>query len=261
MVLLSSRTTSTSVAKLISPKMISVKLLKVVLIVSLFLLIILSVHPGRFAAHYPYINQADVWDALVSKMSKNLSLPPRMVCDYVQILDDNSDVVYQPELDETTLTTEHLKVGGEYVPIDCKPLFSTAIIVPYRDRDRQLKDFLTHMHIFLRKQNIHYRIYVIEQDDTKGFNRAKLLNIGAVIAMKHGFPCLVLHDVDLLPIKSSNIYACTKLPRHMSSSLDKFRYIRTILINITCILMLKYIIFISGLICHMNLCSVVLSLY
>lgn len=77
--------------------------------------------------------------------------------------------------------------------------------------------------MFLRKQQIHYRIYVVEQVDTKPFNKAKLMNIGAVAAIRDGYPCLILHDVDLLPRKPSNLYACTKLPRHMSSSIDKFR--------------------------------------
>lgn len=203
--------------------MISIKLLKVILLISVFLLIVLSIHPGRFAARYPYIDQSDLWNALVPKVSKNLSLPPATECDYFSVLSDDSETVFEPDSDLSPEITKMIKEGGEYMPPDCKPLFSTAIIVPYRDRDRQLKDFLTYMHIYLKKQKIHYRIYVIEQDDLKPFNRAKLLNIGAVIAMKHGFPCIVLHDVDLVPLKNNNLYACTKLPRHMSSSLDKFR--------------------------------------
>lgn len=35
---------------------------------------------------------------------------------------------------------------------------------------------------------------------------------------------MVFHDVDLLPLKLGNIYACTQKPRHMSSSLDQFRF-------------------------------------
>lgn len=81
------------------------------------------------------------------------------------------------------------------------------------------------MHMFLRRQHIHYRIYVVEQVDTRPFNRAKLLNIGAQAAMKAGYPCLILHDVDLLPLKPANLYVCTKRPRHLSSSINKFRYV------------------------------------
>lgn len=44
------------------------------------------------------------------------------------------------------------------------------------------------------------------------------------MAMSMNFTCLILHDVDLIPINSGNIYACSKSPRHMSSSIDVFRY-------------------------------------
>lgn len=79
--------------------------------------------------------------------------------------------------------------------------------------------------MFLRRQRIHYRIYVVEQVDTRPFNRAKLLNIGAQAAIQAGYPCLILHDVDLLPLKPANLYVCTKRPRHLSSSINKFRYV------------------------------------
>lgn len=69
-------------------------------------------------------------------------------------------------------------VTGEFWP-DCVPLFSTAVIVPYRDRPDQLKRFLTYFHNYLRKQQIHYKIFIVEQKDEKAFNRAKLFNVGA----------------------------------------------------------------------------------
>lgn len=93
----------------------------------------------------------------------------------------------------------------------------------YRDRAEQLRGFLVYMHMYFRQQRLHYRIFIVEQVDSRLFNRAKLLNIGAVAAMKAGFPCLILHDVDLLPLNPAHLYACTELPRHMSSSIDKFR--------------------------------------
>lgn len=80
------------------------------------------------------------------------------------------------------------------------------------------------MHHFLQKQNLHYRIFVVDQNDTLPFNRAKMLNYGSKIAMALGMECLILHDVDLLPVNSGNIYACGRKPRHMSSSIDIFRY-------------------------------------
>lgn len=50
-----------------------------------------------------------------------------------------------------------------------------------------------------------------------------MFNVAAREAIKAGYPCLILHDVDLIPLTTGNIYACSKMPRHMSSSLDTFR--------------------------------------
>lgn len=46
--------------------------------------------------------------------------------------------------------------NGSHVP-DCAPEFSVAILVTYRNRQKQLDVFLPYMHNFLRKQNIHYK--------------------------------------------------------------------------------------------------------
>lgn len=48
-------------------------------------------------------------------------------------------------------------VNGSYVPEDCNPLFSVAVLVTYRNRQSQLDVFLPYIHNFLRKQNIHYK--------------------------------------------------------------------------------------------------------
>lgn len=71
---------------------------------------------------------------------------------------------------------------GEFSPSECNPSFSTAIIVPYRNRVEQRKQFLSYLHNYLRKQQIHYKIFIVEQSDTKPFNRAKLFNIGAKVS-------------------------------------------------------------------------------
>lgn len=115
-------------------------------------------------------------------------------------------------------------LGGEFIPMSCNPRVKTAVIVPYRNRSLQLQHFLNYMHNFLQNQNVFYRIFVVNQSDLLPFNRAKMLNYGARVAMDMGFLCLILHDVDLLPLNSGNIYGCSKKPRHMSSSVDTFRF-------------------------------------
>jgi hypothetical protein len=81
----------------------------------------------------------------------------------------------------------------------------TAIIVPFREdsietgrRTEQLMRFLDYMTEYLGEHP--YKIYVIEQeDDGKGFNRGKLLNIGFRKAKEDGCSLFIFHDVDLLP--------------------------------------------------------------
>lgn len=69
------------------------------------------------------------------------------------------------------------------------------IIVPYRDREEHLIDFLAHMD----KRHAGMPICIVEQsDDDKPFNRAKLLNIGFLENQKYSH--FIFHDVDMLPI-------------------------------------------------------------
>ncbi len=69
-----------------------------------------------------------------------------------------------------------LENGGKYVPktdfldklSNKKHQTKVAIIVPYRDRDRNLLIFLYYMHQFLSKQNIYYGIYLVEPVESFG---------------------------------------------------------------------------------------------
>ncbi len=115
--------------------------------------------------------------------------------------------------------------GGEWSPSHCSARFLVALVVPYRDRADHLAELVRQIRPFLQRQNVHYKIYVIEQADAKPFNRGKLLNVGFVEASKEKrYPCFIFQDVDLVPENAKNIYACTKFPRHMSASIDKFDY-------------------------------------
>ena len=53
-----------------------------------------------------------------------------------------------------------------------------TILVPYRNRDRDLKYFLENSYPLLKKNMDNLKIVVIEQVDGKPFNRGKTLNIG-----------------------------------------------------------------------------------
>ena len=115
--------------------------------------------------------------------------------------------------------------GGWWAPTNCQPRVKVAIIIPYRKREKQLRIFLKHMHPFLQRQRLYYRIIVVEQLKDSPFNRAALFNVGFVEALKMSpFDCFVFSDVDLLPEDDRNYYGCPTSPRHMSVAVDKFNY-------------------------------------
>ncbi|XP_046405281.1 beta-1,4-N-acetylgalactosaminyltransferase bre-4-like [Ischnura elegans] len=118
-----------------------------------------------------------------------------------------------------------LDIGGHGKPRNCQARNKVAIIVPYRDRAEHLRALLLNLHPLLQKQQVDYGIFVIEQAGTGHFNRAMLMNVGFVEASKlYDFDCFIFHDVDLLPEDDRNLYTCPEQPRHMSASIDVFKY-------------------------------------
>lgn len=48
------------------------------------------------------------------------------------------------------------------------------------------------------------------------FNRAKLLNVGYLEALKdYKWDCFIFHDVDLVPENDLNLYVCDSQPKHL----------------------------------------------
>ena len=83
-----------------------------------------------------------------------------------------------------------------------------GIIVPYRDRPKQLREFIRELPKFLlyRNSRVNYEIIVVNQKDIKKFNRGKLLNIGFIEAEKRGCDYVIFHDIDMIPIQGSYAY-------------------------------------------------------
>lgn len=82
-----------------------------------------------------------------------------------------------------------------------------TIIVPYRDRAYHLSQFIPHIKDYLPDATI----VVVEQCDTKDFNRGKLLNIG-FLNYEDDYYCF--HDVDKLPVIAD--YSFPKVPRQIA---------------------------------------------
>jgi len=121
--------------------------------------------------------------------------------------------------------------NGVILPQTClQPTYPSnkiAIIIPYRGRPDQLKLFLTYMiPVFLRQQ-LEFKIYIVEQFGMTTFNRAKLLNVGYMIAKNdHPWDCYVFHDVDLVLENDKNTYRChpSGIPQHFLVAWSKYNY-------------------------------------
>lgn len=82
-----------------------------------------------------------------------------------------------------------------------------SIIVPYRDREEHLKQFIPHIKGSLPDAEI----VIVEQADNLDFNRGKLLNIGVLNTTSNYF---ALHDVDKLPVTGN--YSFPVRPRQIA---------------------------------------------
>ncbi len=77
--------------------------------------------------------------------------------------------------------TPGLVIGGSYRPKDCQSRHKVAIVVPYRDRSRQLPIFLRHIHPFLQRQQLAYTIFLVEQTRILTINIFQKLNLMILI--------------------------------------------------------------------------------
>ncbi|XP_031169602.1 beta-1,4-galactosyltransferase 1 isoform X2 [Sander lucioperca] len=129
------------------------------------------------------------------------------------------------DLQQVEKENPNLRPGGRSWPTACTAQQKVAIIIPFRKREEHLKFWLYYLHPILQRQQLDYGVYVINQDGDETFNRAKLLNIGYVEALKeYDYECFVFSDVDLIPMDDRNTYKCFSQPRHLSVSMDKFGF-------------------------------------
>ena len=95
-----------------------------------------------------------------------------------------------------------------------------SIVVPYRNREEHLKQFVPYMEEYLVKEGIPFRIYIIHQADDKPFNRAKLLNVGYKESEDSDY--FAFHDVDMLPMDSD--YSYVDCPTHLVTRAEQFGF-------------------------------------
>lgn len=95
-----------------------------------------------------------------------------------------------------------------------------AIIVPYRNREEHLKQFIPHLKKYLDRKNLSYDIYIIEQEEGKLWNKGSVYNSGfKIVTSKNNYKNYCFHDVDLLPISVD--YSYSEVPTHISSEVEQ----------------------------------------
>ena len=73
------------------------------------------------------------------------------------------DVKELPRFENLSRENPEVTPGGGWRPAWCEARDTVAVIVPYRDRPTHLPVLLEHLHPLLRRQLLHYRIFVVEQ--------------------------------------------------------------------------------------------------
>lgn len=168
-----------------------------------------------------------------SKESANLPLCPAVSPHLVGLQlgagDSAASKVWSPEAITKWANKRGIQPGGIWEPSDCRARYAVTVIVGERNRTEQLQRFLMHMHPLLARQQLRYRLVVVQQDNSLPYNRGKLFNIGFAEAVSRSAVgpeqhCVILHDVDLLPLSDFNLYACTRQPRHLTVAVDTFRF-------------------------------------
>jgi hypothetical protein len=91
-----------------------------------------------------------------------------------------------------------------------------AIIVPYRNRKENMKEFLPYIQNYIK--NIDYKIFIVEQANDLPFNKGILLNIGFTEAQEFDYFCF--HDIDMLPIESD--YSYRPNVTHLAEKVEQF---------------------------------------
>ncbi len=95
-------------------------------------------------------------------------------------------------------------------------------VIPFRDREKHLEQFLTNLEKIKRK-NWNPVVYVVEQSDKKPFNRGWLLNIGIheIISNYGEDVCIITHDVDMIANPKVDYSWCDR-PTQFCSELSCF---------------------------------------
>ena len=117
---------------------------------------------------------------------------------------------------------------------DSVKVWKHAIIIPYRNRQYHLDNFVPYMTGYLAQhygnssktngEPQRFSIYIIEQDDDKLFSRSFLLNVGLDF-IERDVHCTIIHDVDLVPsfFAATPYHRCPR-PTNLCSEMQTFKW-------------------------------------
>lgn len=105
---------------------------KVFYCIFLIIIFIIFLHPDRNArGFYEYIKKENILNNLRQETADNFSSTAIADCDYYDVIYDDTTLPISI-VDGDLIEGHKIKDGGEYAPAECRPKYSTAIIVPYR---------------------------------------------------------------------------------------------------------------------------------
>ena len=87
-----------------------------------------------------------------------------MAPDQIDLISDGREALNRTvySLEELSHVYKYM-VDGRYTPLDCTAIQKVAIIVPYRDREKQLRIFMNNVIPRIYRQQLEFGIYIIEQ--------------------------------------------------------------------------------------------------
>lgn len=78
-------------------------------------LILYCLWPTRFASHYEYVKSDKIFDSLLQKTTRNVTLSHQIDCDYSDIIMDNT-YMYKQSYQSDIFDSAEIKLGGIYHP-------------------------------------------------------------------------------------------------------------------------------------------------
>lgn len=132
-----------------------------------------------------------------------------------EILIEKNDID-APTVDPTSTENEPAHFPTSLPTVNFEIIPKIVFIIPYRDREEHLREFVKHMAYLLEDvPKTDYRFYIIHQADKRGFNRGAIKNIG-FLYIKDKYPndyqnmTIVFNDVDTMPKEKNYVnYATT----------------------------------------------------